>query len=307
MGLRVDSCQSPYSLRSLICSPFPIYCCAQGVGDNTTLTVNLPGKQTIKVPCGQTCSDARLFARTVSLARLRRTKEAQAELSLMVLQACKDKAVAATNLGVCKVAGNLPVKATTLAGRRLQAGVALAAASPLAAGDVSTVVTAAENIAGAYSAASVASRSETLGLTSSKASGTLTINNGDLLSALNLLVPAAEVAGAAGQQDVQLRLLRQAVKLQDQLQYDEPAPFFYPVGETLAGVLLKRGSQDGLQEAANVLRQVLFQWPRSALAGVALGELLARAGTAAEGAATRELVVKGATRLNDTALDLSWL
>lgn len=271
------------------------------------MTVNLPGKQTFKVLCGQTCSDARLFARTVSLARLGRTRDAQTELTLMVLQACKDKAVASANLDACRTAGKLPAKATSSAGRRLQAGRAPVGSLPLAAGDVTAVITSAEKISGIYSAASVASRSETLTLKSSKASGTLTINNGDLLSALNLLVPAAEVAGAAGQQDVQLRLLRQAVKLQNQLQYDEPAPFFYPIGETLAGALLKQASQQDLQEAAAVLREVLFQWPRSALAGIALGEVLQRGGRAAEAAATQELVVKGATRLNDTALDLSWL
>merc|ERR1712032_255961 len=79
------------------------------------------------------------------------------------------------------------------------------------------------------------SRNQTLDSTSATASGTLTINNGANIMALYVSIAAAELARAQGDKDMEYALLKRAFDYQKELQYDEPAPFFYPVGETLAG------------------------------------------------------------------------
>lgn len=116
------------------------------------------------------------------------------------------------------------------------------------------------------------------------------------------MVAAAELA-RANAEDTEYALLRKAFEHQKELQYDEPAPFFYPVGETLAGYLLRRGGEDNLEEAENVLRTVLFQWPRSAMASLALHSVLDRKGQKTASA----FALTHAMRYNDTELSLDWL
>jgi len=147
------------------------------------------------------------------------------------------------------------------------------------------------------------SRNQTLDSNSATASGTLTINNGANVMALYLSIAAAELARTQGDEDREYALLKMAFGYQKELQYDEPAPFFYPVGETLAGHLLRDGAQENLEEAESVLRTVLFQWPRSALASLGLHSVLDRRG--AKAAAVFALAE--ATRYNDTELSLEWL
>lgn len=147
------------------------------------------------------------------------------------------------------------------------------------------------------------SRNQTLDSNSATASGTLTINNGANVMALYASIAAAELARAQGDKDQEYALLKKAFGYQKELQYDEPAPFFYPVGETLAGHLLRDGARASLDEAERVLRTVLFQWPRSALASLGLHSVLDQKG--AEAAAVFALA--DATRYNDTELSLEWL
>jgi hypothetical protein len=143
---------------------------------------------------------------------------------------------------------------------------------------------------------------KTLDSSSASASGTLTINNGDNINALYLLLSAAEVARSR-KDPAEYDLLKRAFEYQKMLQYDEPAPFFYPIGETLAGFLLRRSQQGDLDEAETVLRTVLFQWPRSALASLAMHSVLARKGAVTESA----YALADAVRFNDTELSLDWL
>jgi len=119
--------------------------------------------------------------------------------------------------------------------------------------------------------------------------------------------PTADLSHSAVQVDQALSLLRAAVALQNDLFYDEPAPFFYPVGETLAGVLLSLGRQAEAAEAAAVLRQVLFQWPRSALATLGLQAAVEFGPDPELATAAVQGLVEQATRLNDTVLDIAWL
>jgi len=142
----------------------------------------------------------------------------------------------------------------------------------------------------------------TLDSNSASASGTLTINNGDNIKALFLLLAAAEVA-RVNKDNAEYSLLKQAFEYQKMLQYDEPAPFFYAIGETLAGYLLRRGTKDDLDEAEEVLRTVLFLWPRSALASLALHSVLEQKGQTTAAA----YALAAATRFNDTRLTLAWL
>jgi hypothetical protein len=148
----------------------------------------------------------------------------------------------------------------------------------------------------------VASKSQVLDSNSATASGTLTINNGDNVKAIYLLLGAAELAHARGE-DVEYHLLHKAFEYQQEMQYDEPAPFFYPVGETLAGYFLRNGTHDSLDKAERVLRTVLFQWPRSALASFGLYAVLDRKGQKT----TATFALEDATRHNDTELSLEWL
>lgn len=147
----------------------------------------------------------------------------------------------------------------------------------------------------------LASSDSTLGSNDASASGTLTINNADNVKAIYLLLAAAEVLRAKGEDEE--ALLRKAFEYQKELQYDEPASFFYPVGETLAGYYLRHATATGYDKAEQILRTVLFQWPRSALASFALHSVLDRKGEATASV----FALEDATRHNDTALSLDWL
>jgi hypothetical protein len=146
-------------------------------------------------------------------------------------------------------------------------------------------------------------QSATLHSDSNAASGTLTINNADNIQAIYLIVAAAEVARAKGDEQSERDMLELAFSYQKHMQYDEPAPFFYPVGETLAGNLFRQGDPASLDKAEDVLRTVLFQWPRSALASFALYSVLDHKGHNTEAA----FVLADATLYNDTELSMNLL
>ena len=64
---------------------------------------------------------------------------------------------------------------------------------------------------------------------------------------------------------------RQAAKAQDELGYDEPPAFYYPVRESLGGVLLRAGKP---AEAESIFRECLQQNPRDPRALFGLSEAL---------------------------------
>ena len=72
----------------------------------------------------------------------------------------------------------------------------------------------------------------------------------------------AEVLEArlAGSEQAALPHWRRAVLLQDQLVYDEPPPFYYPIRESMAGSLLRAGRAT---EAEAVFREGLIKSPRN--------------------------------------------
>jgi len=56
---------------------------------------------------------------------------------------------------------------------------------------------------------------------------------------------AARIAALSGDKAGAISLLRDAVANQDQLLYDEPADWYYPVRENLGGMLLQTGDAKG--------------------------------------------------------------
>ena len=79
----------------------------------------------------------------------------------------------------------------------------------------------------------------------------------DLL-AVGSKVAAARIAGAEGHDDDALRLLGEAVKLEDALSYNEPADWFFPVRHLLGAALLSAGQA---ADAEQVYREDLQRHP----------------------------------------------
>lgn len=73
-------------------------------------------------------------------------------------------------------------------------------------------------------------------------------------------VLSARIAMAHGGRKTAIGLLRDAVATQDALLYDEPADWYYPVRETLGGLLLQEGDAKGAEE---VFRADLQRNPRN--------------------------------------------
>ena len=85
--------------------------------------------------------------------------------------------------------------------------------------------------------------------------------------AVGALVAKARIAGAKHEPEQEINLLQQAVAKEDQLAYDEPADWFFPVRHLLGAELLKVGQAN---EAEAVYRADLRQHPANgwALAGL---------------------------------------
>jgi len=92
-------------------------------------------------------------------------------------------------------------------------------------------------------------------------------------------VLAARIAGARGQRDSAIKLLRDAVANQDQLLYNEPADWYYPVRESLGGMLLQSGDA---RAAEQVFREDLERNPRNPRSLFGLAEALTRQNRAYE-------------------------
>jgi tetratricopeptide (TPR) repeat protein len=70
----------------------------------------------------------------------------------------------------------------------------------------------------------------------------------------------ARIAAAQGQRDVAIGHWKKAVEIQDTLNYDEPADWYYPVRESLGAALLAAGKA---ADAESVFREDLRQNPRN--------------------------------------------
>jgi tetratricopeptide (TPR) repeat protein len=84
---------------------------------------------------------------------------------------------------------------------------------------------------------------------------------------------AARIAAAKGNRNAAIDLLRDAVASQDQLLYNEPSDWYYPVRETLGGMLLRTGDLKG---AERIFREDLEQNPRNPRSLFGLAEALTR-------------------------------
>ncbi|MBI3248300.1 MAG: hypothetical protein HYZ50_17475 [Deltaproteobacteria bacterium] len=86
------------------------------------------------------------------------------------------------------------------------------------------------------------------------------MNSGAALLNLASSVLAGEIAARRGQYDEAVRLLEAAVGMQDQLGYEEPPAWYYPVRQSLGAVLLKAGR---MEEAEAVYREDLKRNPEN--------------------------------------------
>lgn len=84
-------------------------------------------------------------------------------------------------------------------------------------------------------------------------------NAADLLS-IAAKVLAGELAAERGRYDEAVKLLEEAVKLEEGLVFDEPPPWYYPVRQSLGAVLLEAGRTE---EAERVYREDLKRNPEN--------------------------------------------
>jgi tetratricopeptide (TPR) repeat protein len=85
-------------------------------------------------------------------------------------------------------------------------------------------------------------------------------NKGAAMAALALADLDGQIAAAEGRFGQAIKLLEQAVAMQDALAYDDPPPWYRPVRESLGAVLLRSGRS---AEAERVFRQDLKRNPGS--------------------------------------------
>jgi len=83
----------------------------------------------------------------------------------------------------------------------------------------------------------------------------------------------ARIASSQGDKEAAIKLLRDAVANQDQLLYNEPADWYYPVRESLGGILLQSGDA---KAAEQVFREDLERNPRNPRSLFGLAESLTR-------------------------------
>ncbi len=80
-----------------------------------------------------------------------------------------------------------------------------------------------------------------------------------------------EMAAKRGDHDQAVRLLREAVRVEDTLRYDEPPDWMQPVRHTLGAVLLRAGRY---AEAEQVYREDLIRYPENGWSLYGLGRAL---------------------------------
>jgi len=96
---------------------------------------------------------------------------------------------------------------------------------------------------------------------------------------------AGRVALAAGDQKAGLDYYRKAVEAQDQLTYDEPAPWPWPVREQLGAAQLAAGDAKAAQET---FTQDLAKNPKNPRSLLGLSEALSAQGKRAQADAARD-------------------
>jgi tetratricopeptide (TPR) repeat protein len=89
----------------------------------------------------------------------------------------------------------------------------------------------------------------------------------------------ARIAHAQGEYDRAVKFWQQAVAAADQLPYDEPPVWFYPIRESLGATLLAAGKAP---EAEQVFREDLVKHPRNARSLFGLHAALAKQGRESE-------------------------
>jgi tetratricopeptide (TPR) repeat protein len=96
-------------------------------------------------------------------------------------------------------------------------------------------------------------------------------------------VAAARISSAEGRSEDALRNLREAVRLEDELGYDEPADWFFPVRHLLGAELMRGGKST---EAERVYREDLQRHPGNGWALYGLMQALKAEGRSADARAT---------------------
>ena len=91
----------------------------------------------------------------------------------------------------------------------------------------------------------------------------------------------ARIASANGEHDKAIALYRRAIVIEDQMPYDEPPTWYYPIRESLGGELLVAGKP---AEAERVFREDLIKVPRNARSLFGLHAALAKQGKDADAA-----------------------
>ena len=98
---------------------------------------------------------------------------------------------------------------------------------------------------------------------------------------LAALLLDARIASARGEHDKAIQLYHQAVAIEDQMLYDEPPTWYYPIRESLGGELLMAGKA---ADAERVFREDLARTPRNARSLFGLQAALAKQGKDADAA-----------------------
>jgi predicted Zn-dependent protease len=108
------------------------------------------------------------------------------------------------------------------------------------------------------------------------------------IDAYDLKIAAAilgsRIAEAQRQMPRAIQLMRTAVKLQDEMPYSEPPPWFYPVRESLGALLLRSATP---AESEAVFRETLRRSPNDPRALLGLSAALQGQGRKAEAAAQK--------------------
>lgn len=110
------------------------------------------------------------------------------------------------------------------------------------------------------------------------------LNGTASLLAIAVEVLAGEHAAAGGNSELAIGHLRKAVRLQDELTYDEPPPWHYPVRQSLGAALLAAGRPT---QAEAVYRQDLDTFPRNGWSLFGLAQALEAQGEEKEAEAVR--------------------
>ncbi|HEX2103940.1 MAG TPA: tetratricopeptide repeat protein [Solirubrobacteraceae bacterium] len=117
-------------------------------------------------------------------------------------------------------------------------------------------------------------------------------------------VLAGRIRWHRGDRDLALRLFGQAVRLEDELHYDEPPPWYFPTGELLGAALLRSGRPN---EAEAAFRAVLRDYPGDGWALFGLVESLRAQGAPTTAVALAERAFARAWRWADTPLTIGLL